>query len=419
MKAYYGATISAHMTKTPEGFLICQDVPICRTGVQEYLPSEIGGMGNDLISVDRPATEVFKPAAVSSFEGKPVTDDHPPVEVDAANFANYTKGTVKNVRRGEGANNNKLICDLVVYDANLIAKIENGKREISCGYDCKFIECADGSYYQSDIIGNHVAVVDNGRAGHDVAIQDAKKKTKGVTKKMAKSSIFQRMFAAFSKDAEPDEVREAARAVDEAENNLGNEKPAAEPTPTNDEDMKMVMQAIHELSEKVSALENKNKENEPPTSLDTLEETLANGTPSEDEETPQVATKSPESLEDEDTTEESEQELAAADEDVDTEGEESETAQARDKAVALSIVRAMKPVIAAMPAPQRRKASDALSKAVKDAIKINTKTQLLNGGYGALMRRKTMDAAAKRQADLRAFGENCRKRNPHYMKGDK
>lgn len=42
MKAFYGSRFSPHMTKTPEGFLICHSVPICRTGEQEYLPREIG-----------------------------------------------------------------------------------------------------------------------------------------------------------------------------------------------------------------------------------------------------------------------------------------------------------------------------------------------------------------------------------------
>ena len=32
--AYYGARISPHMTRTPEGYLICHDVPINRTGDQ-------------------------------------------------------------------------------------------------------------------------------------------------------------------------------------------------------------------------------------------------------------------------------------------------------------------------------------------------------------------------------------------------
>lgn len=39
--AYYGDRISPHMTDTPEGFLICHDVPIARTGPQDYLAREM------------------------------------------------------------------------------------------------------------------------------------------------------------------------------------------------------------------------------------------------------------------------------------------------------------------------------------------------------------------------------------------
>lgn len=41
MKGFYGSKFSPHMTKTPEVFLICHDVPTCRTGSQEYLPKEL------------------------------------------------------------------------------------------------------------------------------------------------------------------------------------------------------------------------------------------------------------------------------------------------------------------------------------------------------------------------------------------
>lgn len=53
MKAFYGSKLSAHMTETPEGFLICQGVPICRTGTQKYLPREIGEKGEGLVDVHR------------------------------------------------------------------------------------------------------------------------------------------------------------------------------------------------------------------------------------------------------------------------------------------------------------------------------------------------------------------------------
>lgn len=79
MIAYYGSKLSPHMTETPEGFLICHDVKIARTGTQNYLAREIGldGMPERVLQVTRSAEDVFDPAAIASFEGKDVTNTHP------------------------------------------------------------------------------------------------------------------------------------------------------------------------------------------------------------------------------------------------------------------------------------------------------------------------------------------------------
>ena len=401
------------MTRTPEGFLVCHSVPICRTGMQEYLPQELGVAdgGGGFLKVYREEDEVFKPSAVASFEGKPVTDDHPPVGVDASNYASYTKGTVQNVRRGNGTDRDKLICDLVVYDAALIAKIDAGKREISCGYECKYMERDDGTYCQKDIIGNHVAVVEEGRAGHGVAIRDAKAKPEG-GKQMAKKSILHRMFAAFAKDAEPDEVREAARAVDEAEGSKEPEVPAEEKAA----DYKAVMDAVEALNAKVDALAKSTAQDDEPEAaeepaketeaIDALEEELKSGEPvptEDDGSEEESATVSPEALEE--------------DEEPAPKAAEPQPVPTADKALALAVVRTMKPFIAAMPAEQRKKASDALTRTLKKAMQAEV-TQPLPGGYGAFMRRKTADAVT-RERELRAYGENCRKRNPHCKKEEK
>lgn len=405
------------MTKTPEGFLVCHSVPICRTGMQEYTPQELGvaDNGGGFLKVYREGDEVFKPAAIASFEGKPVTDDHPPVGVDASNYASYTKGTVQNVRRGSGADRDKLICDLVVYDAALIAKIDAGKREISCGYECKYIERDDGTYCQMDIIGNHVAVVEEGRAGHDVSIRDAKTNPEGGKKMAKKGSILHRMFAAFAKDAEPEEVREAARAVDEAEGG----DPAETQQNTMEKDVQAIMDAMEALSAKVDAFQKQKAQDDDPDdepadapketeALDELEEELKGDdpAPTEDEESEEESkTVPPEQLEEDEEPELFEVKAIPRSE------------VTADKAIALSVVRAMKPFIAAMPAGQRKKASDALSRTLKKAMRTRD-TQPLPGGYGVLSRRKTADAAT-REKEMRAYGENCRKRNPHCKKEEK
>ena len=101
MLAYYGSQISPHLVDTPEGFLICKDVPIARTGEQEYLARELmlDGDPERPVTVQRRPEDVFAPAALASFEGKPVTDGHPPESVGAENYAAYAKGHVQNVRR--------------------------------------------------------------------------------------------------------------------------------------------------------------------------------------------------------------------------------------------------------------------------------------------------------------------------------
>ena len=81
MLAYYGTKISEHMTDTPEGYLVCRDVPIARTGEMTYRAAELELEGDPdrLITVRREESEVFSPAAIASFEGKDVTAGHPAV----------------------------------------------------------------------------------------------------------------------------------------------------------------------------------------------------------------------------------------------------------------------------------------------------------------------------------------------------
>ncbi|HIT02502.1 MAG TPA: DUF2213 domain-containing protein [Candidatus Enterenecus merdae] len=203
--AYYGTDISPNKTETTEGYLICRNVPIARTGPQEYLARELqlDGDPDRLVSVDRLPEDVFEPATLASFEGKPVTDGHPPEDVGPENYAAYQKGHVQNVRR-EG---DYIVADLYINDANLVSDIQNGvKREVSCGYLCTY-EPAGAGYRQTHIRGNHVAVVPKGRAGHAVAIKDAAKEAeKGMN---AMNKLVHGILAAFgmaAKDAQPEEM---------------------------------------------------------------------------------------------------------------------------------------------------------------------------------------------------------------------
>lgn len=172
---YFGTRMSENISRRePEGYLICLNVPVARTGVQEYLPEELGlPAGGAPVPVYRPEEEVFAPVCVASFEGMPVTDDHPAIAegVTAENIRYLQKGHAHNIRRGTGAEADLLLADLIITDPGLIEAIMGGKREISCGYNYALCE-EGGRYVQRNIRGNHIAVVDAGRAGPRVSIRD-------------------------------------------------------------------------------------------------------------------------------------------------------------------------------------------------------------------------------------------------------
>lgn len=203
--AYYGSQISPHLVDTPEGFLICKDVPIARTGPQDYLARELmlDGDPDRMITVQRYPEDVFEDATLASLEGKPVTDGHPPENVGPENYAAYTKGHVQNVRR----DGDYIVADLYINDANLANEVRNNvKREVSCGYLCNYVPDGAG-YRQERIRGNHVAVVPKGRAGATVAIKDAAcEAEKGRNHLMNYWKTFLAAFSSAARDAKPEEL---------------------------------------------------------------------------------------------------------------------------------------------------------------------------------------------------------------------
>lgn len=234
--AYYGHPISPNQTETAEGFLICRNVPIARTGPQEYYARELqlDGDPDRLVVVQRYPEDVFEAATMASFEGKPITDGHPMENVGPENFAAYSKGHVQNVRR----DGDYIVADLYINDGALASDVRNGvKREVSCGYLCQYTPDGAG-YKQTKIRGNHVAVVPKGRAGATVAIKDAAHEAeKG---RNAMNKLTHGILAAFgmaAKDAKPEElgglIETTATALDAVPAEA--EKPAPEAEPAKDE----------------------------------------------------------------------------------------------------------------------------------------------------------------------------------------
>lgn len=220
---YYGTRLSENLSRRePEGYLLCLNVPVARTDAQDYLPQELGlppvrGDPSALIPVLRPAEDVFSPATIASFEGMPITNDHPPEGVTLENIRFLQKGHANNVRRGSGDESDLLLADLIITDPALIdAILKDGKREISCGYLYE-LSVENGAYVQRNIRGNHSAVVDAGRAGHRVRINDSASNHERSLKPMKKSLYKKLIRMAWDGDAE------AIEAVAEIVENLTEE----------------------------------------------------------------------------------------------------------------------------------------------------------------------------------------------------
>ena len=450
---YYGSKLSDNMRiREPEGYLYCLNVPIARTGSQMYLRKELDLDGEGTVQVVRTPEEVFAKAAIASFEGLPVCDDHPYDDVDTRNVTAYGKGHVQNVRRGQPPEDDLLFGDLVITHKDLIDQIMSGKREVSCGYHCNYEEGPDGKIYQRAIRGNHVAVVDNGRAGTRVAIRDSapEKFLERGYPKMEKAkktpSFFARAVAKFVRDAEPEE---GAVAIDELiENETAEAAPVAAPAPaaqgaarkdaaapvpaavppaqqpTDAEPMITEPEAVQDDGDPMTQIlailqELKAALIKPKAApLDELEKELQGEDLPTDADPEAAVSVDPEQIQDD------EEELAAAEEESVTDEEPVEEGEkpvtdcgTRDSRQALlSVLKDLKPVVASLPPAQRKKVSDSMNAAMRKAAGIKS-----NGGNARLLarmaggKRVTRDSAAA--TDYSDYGRMLdQKYNLHHKK---
>lgn len=218
MRFYSSESLGPKQTVTPEGFLVCHDVAIARTGSQLYSTDELPDMTGvgGRVTIQRDADDVFHADTLASFEGKPVTIDHPDEEVGPGNWRQLAVGHVQHVRRGEGIDSDLLFADLLITDQTGIDTIRvDGIKQVSCGYDAEYEQTAPGFGRQHQIIGNHVALVERGRAGSRCSIQDSEH---SMTKQVPKSKFLDRLAVALGfKDADElekkfDDAEETAEA---------------------------------------------------------------------------------------------------------------------------------------------------------------------------------------------------------------
>jgi hypothetical protein len=387
-----------------------------------------GVSDNAIVDVVRDEGEVFDAGAVASFEGKPFTNEHPPELLTPENSWAYVRGVVHNVRRGTGENEDCLLADIIVYDQGVIEAVEGGKREVSCGYVCNWEREGDKKYRQTWIRGNHVALVDKGRAGEEIAIKDHAIGTEERSKKVSKKNIFGHMLKAFARDASPEELLAATDTIQEVisgeEGVKGNVTPPATtgtslddapPAPAGGQQAPPQQQAggndLAEikamLTQLIQALQPAQQQQQAPPQ-------------------PQNAMDALDALEEELLEKSEESEGSAVIEPTKDGGELTEPAaapKATDSGALVRVLRAVKPAIAQMKDPQERKATtDTLATLIRQA-RVQGQMAGTSGGYAAIMQaaaqnaRKQVVAMDAAPEDEYALGRKWAEMyNPHYKK---
>lgn len=430
MQAYYGSKISENMTETkPDNFLICFNVPIARTGWYEYLASEVGLEGNDIVKIYRSPEDVFDKKAIASFNGKIVTDNHPPELLTPDTAELYTKGAIQNVRQSS-EEPDLLLADLIIYNRGLIDEIKNnGKREVSCGYEYILVPNGDGTYSQKNILGNHVAVVDSGRAGDRVAIMDSKNSNMEGEKKRMNNKIripkktngpMTNLMVAlgikhFATDAEPNEIAEAIDALAEEREDTPMEKAKDAEVETPEEQAKedQGMAALSakvdkcmELCQKCMEMMQGGKDEKPEDAIDSLISELSEGENSTGDEEESVTL----------PVEEMDEGLPEG-QIVSPENRPENPIPGADSAIRL--LKAVRESVAKIEDPKTRKAiGDSMTAELRKALKTNKKSNV--NGYSRIVQAQRQNAAKQQQAndsasDRAAKLEAAHKsKNPHY-----
>ena len=181
--------LSENWELTPEGFLVVP-VVVAKKMVLEY--PEYGR--RELIG-----DAIFSKEFLASCDGCPFVLEHPvnesgrSVDVLPENFEEYVKGVLIDPRPER--ENDRVVGKIKVWDKDVIEKIKSRElRELSQGYRCVVIDSPGvyrGERYdgvQTEIIMNHIALVQEGRAGSEVAVMNSAK-WREATKKLMEESM--------------------------------------------------------------------------------------------------------------------------------------------------------------------------------------------------------------------------------------
>lgn len=165
------------------GFMEVKDNPISKIGVYPYLGSEIPGAEDPdrIYYVYRPAEELARQETIDSFKLMPFIDEHE--ILGKSGMPAERKGMQGTIGEQVYYDEPYLRGNIKIHSSAAQSLIKAGKVELSPCYGCDWVK-GDGTfdgqayqYTQRNIMGNHLALVEEGRTGPDVAVQDHRKFT--------------------------------------------------------------------------------------------------------------------------------------------------------------------------------------------------------------------------------------------------
>lgn len=165
-----------------------KDNPLSKVGVFEYAGRSLPNAPDPdrMYRVYRPAEELGSAETIESFRLLPWIDNHTMLGDEEAGLTPAERKGIQGVvgedvyfAKTDQFPDGGLFGNIKVFSSAMKNLIDAGKKELSAGYRCTY-EWETGEYngqpydlVQRTIRGNHLALVNNGRMGPDVAVMDA------------------------------------------------------------------------------------------------------------------------------------------------------------------------------------------------------------------------------------------------------
>ena len=154
--------------------------PISKVGIFDYSGAQINSElePDKVYRVYRPKEELDNPETIESFKLLPFVDNHEMIGADDGMTPAERKGVHGVIGEDVYFADGYLKGNLKIFSNKLAELIDSGKRELSIGYRCLYdrqdgiFEGESYQFVQRNIRGNHLALVDEGRSGPDVAVLD-------------------------------------------------------------------------------------------------------------------------------------------------------------------------------------------------------------------------------------------------------